>query len=206
MLKQVVAGLIVLVLSAAAWAQGNDDARKCFESAMSHKKIDAALAIHSCTQAINSGQLSDEALAASFHNRGLAYGRGREHDLAIQDFDQAVRLNPNHADAFADRGGAYGDRREYNRAIQDFDGAIQLNPNHAGAFFGRAVGYVNKGNYDRAMQDYDRAIRLNPNHAGALRNRGRLSFDQGRFAGAVTEGANCGGGHAAPRRTERVPV
>jgi tetratricopeptide (TPR) repeat protein len=36
----------------------------------------------------------DPNYARAFANRGIVYGRKREYDRAIQDFDQAIRLDP----------------------------------------------------------------------------------------------------------------
>ena len=60
----------------------------------------------------------------------MAYGL---YELAIADFDQAIRLNLNQATAFTHRGVVYSFKRQYDRAIEDFDQAIKLNPHSMGA-------------------------------------------------------------------------
>ena len=56
------------------------------------------------------------------YSRGIAYLRKRDYDLAIQDFENALRLNPSLADAFTGRGLAYADNKgDYDRAISDYD-------------------------------------------------------------------------------------
>jgi lipoprotein NlpI len=141
---------------AVAWAQGSDDARKCLEE----KNPD--LTIHYCSRAIRSGQLSDLELANSFHGRGIAYGRIGDYDRAIQDFDQALRLNLNHADAFNNRGLAYQFKKDYDRAIQDYDQALRLNPNHADAFTNRARARFYQGKFAEAGSDFAKAVGLAP--------------------------------------------
>jgi tetratricopeptide (TPR) repeat protein len=54
------------------------------------------------------------------------YALKGQNDSAIQDLDQAIRLNPNDADAFYNRGNAYARKSQFDRAIQDFDQAIRL--------------------------------------------------------------------------------
>jgi tetratricopeptide (TPR) repeat protein len=44
--------------------------------------------------------------AIDFFKRGAAYVAKGQYDSAIEDFDQAVRLNPNYAAAFVGRGAA----------------------------------------------------------------------------------------------------
>ena len=128
------------------------------------------LTISGCTAAIQSGKYVGTNLAVAFSNRGLAYNNKGQHDRAIQDYDQAIKLNPNYAKAFSNRGNAYDDKKQYDRAIQDFDQAIKLEPS-AIRFYNRGVAYHNKGQYDRAIQDYDQGIKLNPNLAAAIKNR-----------------------------------
>ena len=123
------------------------------------------LAIGACTAIIQSGQDTTKDLAAAFLNRGRAYAGKREYDRAIQDLDQAIRLDPNLALAFNSRGYDYNGKGEYDRAMQDFDQAIRLDPNLALAFLNRANAYGRKREFDRAIQDLDQAIRLDPNNA-----------------------------------------
>jgi tetratricopeptide (TPR) repeat protein len=86
------------------------------------------LAISGCTAVIRSGRLTQGELALAFHARGNAYGRKREYDRAIRDYDQAIRLNPNDASVFISRGLAYRALGQQAQAAEDFATAGQLNP------------------------------------------------------------------------------
>lgn len=110
-----------------------------------------------------------------FYDRaGASYLKG-DYERAIQDYDQAIRLNPRFAKAFCNRGTTYAGKSDYDHAIQDFDQAIRLDPSFALAFSSRGLAYDKKGDYDRAIQDFDQAIRLNPDYALAFANRGKLT-------------------------------
>jgi len=50
-------------------------------------------------------------------------------DRAIQDFSQAIKINPNHVGALYSRGLTYSNKGLWDRAIQDYDEAIKLSPN-----------------------------------------------------------------------------
>lgn len=89
------------------------------------------VSISGCTALIQSGQETTDTLANLFYNRGLAYQDKGDNDRAIQDYDQAIRLNPSYADAFSNRGNTYAAKGDNDRAIQDFDQAIRFNPSVA---------------------------------------------------------------------------
>ena len=101
--------------------------------------------ISGCTAVIQSGSLADRSLAPAFNNRGIAYADKGQHDRAIQDFDQAIRLDPGSASLFNNRGRAYSAKGQYDRAIPDFDQAIRLDPTKADAFHDRGRAYGEKG-------------------------------------------------------------
>ena len=101
--------------------------------------------------------------AGAFNNRGVAYVHKEQYDRAIQDYDQAIRLNPNFASAFNNRGFAYSRNSQYDRAIQDYDQAIKLNPNYAKAFFNRSLAKSEKGDKAGAEADLATARRIDPN-------------------------------------------
>ena len=52
-------------------------------------------------------------------------------DTAINDFDEAIALNPNYAEAYQNLGGVYLISEEFEKAIANFDKALELDPNNA---------------------------------------------------------------------------
>ena len=66
-------------------------------------------AIKYYTKAIEKWSYSDsyENKAGIYYNRGNAYHHKGEYDRAIEDYNEAIRLNPKDADAYYNRGYAY---------------------------------------------------------------------------------------------------
>ena len=106
---------------------------------------------------------------------------------AITDYDMAIRLNPDHADAYSNRGNVKYDLGEYNAAIADYDIAIRLNPDHADAYSNRGNVKYDLGEYNAAIADYDMAIQLNSDHADAYNNRGRAKYKLKQYYAAIAD-------------------
>ena len=87
----------------------------------------------------------------ALNDRGIAYAAKGNVERAIQDFDQAILLDPRDGFAYNNRGLAYRNRGEVDRAIKDYDQAILLNSNYV-------LAYYNRGNA------YLRQARLRPRH------------------------------------------
>jgi lipoprotein NlpI len=54
-------------------------------------------------------------------------------DRAVADFDQAIELRPDYAEAFNDRGIVHSTKGNHGRAIEDYDEAIKLKPDYTDA-------------------------------------------------------------------------
>ncbi len=87
---------------------------------------DNDLRIGGCTALIRSGKYSGVDLAAAYSNRGVAYRRVGETSRAIEDYDQALRIDPGHANAYQNRGVAYESLGQYERAVEDWEQAIRI--------------------------------------------------------------------------------
>jgi len=85
-----------------------------------------------------------------------------EHDKAIADHAEAIRLDPKNALAYFDRGTVYQNKGDYDKAIADFTEAIRLNPTHTDSYVNRALAYDQKGESHKAKADRNQVRRLNP--------------------------------------------
>lgn len=97
------------------------------------KSDDSEVSVAACSIIIKSGHKtqSDKSLAEAYTDRGNGYSdKGEPHD-AIEDYTQAIKLDPTRADAFAGRGIQYYELDDYKRAMPDLDQAIRLNPGAA---------------------------------------------------------------------------
>jgi len=146
-------------------------------------------AINQLTVALSVAKPNKAALdpATIYFYRGNAYGKKKEYDRAIADFNQALLLNPKYAKAFNNRGLVYSYKNEYDRAIADFNQALQLNPKNAEFFSNRGIAYNNKKEYDRAIADSNQALQLNPKDADAFNNRGTAYGKKKEYDRAIAD-------------------
>lgn len=140
-----------------------------------------------CTAVIQSGQESPGNMAIAFASRGLAYHHKEQNELAVQDYDQAIRLKPDYAAAFTNRGVAYDTMYQYDRAIQDHDQAIRLKPDDAPAFNGRCYAKASAGHLEEALADCNESLKLRPNDPAALDSRAFTDLKMERFQEAIAD-------------------
>jgi tetratricopeptide (TPR) repeat protein len=145
--------------------------------------IDEAIA--TCSFLIQSGADFGRNLAVSYYNRGVGWGRKGERDRAIDDFTQAIRIDPRYARAYNARGSEYGKKNEFDRAIADFSRAIELDPTLTSALNNRGFTLSKKGEFDRAIADASAAIRIDPDYARAYATRGSAYAQKGELEPAL---------------------
>ncbi|MFC1989463.1 tetratricopeptide repeat protein [Chloroflexota bacterium] len=64
--------------------------------------------------------------AEAYYNRGNVYRGLGEWERAIEDYDKAIRLNPEYAEAYLFRGEVYKEQGKKAVAIADFEKLISL--------------------------------------------------------------------------------
>lgn len=156
--------LASLMLPAAIRAQQSDERGRCF----AREGVSPEQKLVSCTAVIESSGQTAQWLVAAFNSRGNAHLSTRNYDRAIDDYNEAIRLDPKYAIGFNNRGLANQGKGRIDRAIEDFDEAIRLSPRYAMAFVNRANARRIKGRIDLAIEDSEKAMELSRSLAAAF--------------------------------------
>ncbi|MDM9580682.1 tetratricopeptide repeat protein [Nostoc sp. GT001] len=106
---------------------------------------------------------------------------------AVEDFNQAIKLDPQNALAYNRRGDAYYRLGDYEQAQADSSQAIVLNPQDANAYFDRGFAFSALGKYKEAIADYTQAIKLNSKDAYAYYGRGLARAQSKDNKGAIED-------------------
>jgi len=90
---------------------------------------------------------------------------------AIQDYTNAIIVNPNFAGAYNARGMANRKKRDFHAALQDYNIALSLHNNLAATYNNRGVIYMEIRQIEAALNDFDKALSIEPNNSYGYCNR-----------------------------------
>jgi tetratricopeptide (TPR) repeat protein len=160
--------LLVLLLSQGVAQAGNtitygsQDAHDCYMGAnLAHLSPDSALP--ACNKALNFQRMSRREHASTFVNRGILHTHLRNFEAAFKDFDRALELVPDFAEAHLNRGNVFLFVESLELAVKDYDAAIEHHTRkpHA-AYYNRGLAHEALRRPKLAYQDFLRAAELKP--------------------------------------------
>jgi eukaryotic-like serine/threonine-protein kinase len=114
----------------------------------------------------------DNRLAAPYVSLGHLHSSLAKYDLALQEFQKALAINPRDPDAIMGVAGAYERMGRMQDAEERYKMAIALKPGHWDAYNSLANFYDRQGRYIDAVAQYQRVIELTPDNAAAYSNLG----------------------------------
>ena len=117
-------------------------------------------------------RIADPRNAREAFDAGMRLVKATRYDQAILNFNRAVDLQPDFAEAFRMRGRAYVTEYSPDQAIRDFTRLAELQPRDALAPAERGFARLDKKDYANAIADADRAIALDPKLGRAYSLRG----------------------------------
>jgi len=145
--------------------------------------------------------------ASYYYNQGYANSQSMDHDGAIANYTEALKIDPNLVYALIARGAAYYAKGDYQSAVEDYSRTLELEPNDAGVFNNRGNAYRKMGNYDMARADYEAALRIDPNNTEAKEALELIELDKSGAAEKPNQPSRrprvrygiTGGGFAVPQ-------
>ncbi len=116
---------------------------------------------------------------------------------ALEDLDNAIKLDPEYASIYHIRSLIRERKQDYDGAIADLSQAIELDPSNEYFYNDRGVLYrkvpsnkqqQNMNNYnEKALKDFTEAIRINAKYARPWANRAYIYREQGKNQEAILD-------------------
>lgn len=160
-----VAGFSVLCTNAVATAAviviGSSSARLCYESARA--ELASTSNIAQCDAAFANEALTADDKVATHVNRGVLRAVRGDLDGAVQDYNAALALDADEAEAWLNKAIVYLRNDDAAGALPLFDTAVaKLTAKPEIAHYGRAIAHEQLGNLRAAYADYRKASALVP--------------------------------------------
>jgi tetratricopeptide (TPR) repeat protein len=128
--------------------------------------------------------------AEALLNRANQSQRAGDNRRAIEEYSDAIRLDPSLVNAYTGRGLSYYRLGDGDRAFDDYSTAIRLEPNTRRAavpYLNRAIVWRARLNLDRAFEDIENSLRLDPKFSLAFNTRGNLHYDRREYDRALAD-------------------
>jgi tetratricopeptide (TPR) repeat protein len=150
-------------------------------------------------------------------NRGIAFAQEGQIGPAIENLEEALKLQPGNADVrqvlemLKKQAGLTLDAAQasaneakqraelmgitdVDKAIAEYTELLKRNPNDASAksnlavaYYIRGLTFTSKGEHTRAIEDYGEAIKNEPNYPLAFDKRGRANLETGNYDQAIKD-------------------
>ena len=105
-------------------------------------------------------------------------------DIAIENYTQALKINPDFVEAHNNIGNVLRQKDELQAAMKSYARAIKINPNFAEAHHNIANILKENGDLEGAISSYKLALKIKPEYAEAYCNMGVAFSEQGDAAAA----------------------
>ena len=118
--------------------------------------------------------------ARAHNNLGVYYHymRGWLNE-AIMEYETALKLKPDYAEAYYNRGNAYRSQGRLDEAIQEYRTALKLKTDYAEAYNNLGSVYYIQRRFDEGIKEYITALRLKPDYPDAHYNLGLAYTEKG---------------------------
>jgi tetratricopeptide (TPR) repeat protein len=119
--------------------------------------------------------------AETHYFRAVAREKTGDPAAAIEDYGNAIRLNPNYVEALVNRAQLHYQAGVFDRALADNSAALAVAAPAVQPMIlaNRANAYLQSGRLAEALADAERALQLNPNYARAQQTRAAVQQAMG---------------------------
>ena len=129
-------------------------------------------------------------LTNPYFTRGICFTTSGQHQKAIEDYNKAIKLVPNHSHYYLNRAAAYIALKDYKHAAEDYSKVLELAPTNALTFLQRGKCWLALNDVGKAIADFDKAASFAPDQAtsfGITIYRAEAYSKQGKHQEAILD-------------------
>ena len=119
--------------------------------------------------------------ARAHDNLGLTWMGVKKYDLALEEFNKTLELNPQYYLAYYNAGVAYQLQGDLEKAKQAYENSLKINPGYFRSYYNVGIVYKSLGELDKAVSSYDKAISIDPRHPFVYNNLGVVLTEKGDY-------------------------
>jgi len=121
-----------------------------------------------------------QAMAAFYINRGAAVRQQKRLNEALQDLQEAVKVDPASSTAHLELGLAYEEGERGAEALQEYQAAVNAEPQNINAQLRLGQALNSQKQYEQAVTAFNAVLKSNPDRADAYHGLGVAYFYQGK--------------------------
>src|SRR6476646_4269706 len=141
----------------------------CFTGKGSIKDV-----LDACAAFIASGSTDTDKIVAARGNRAIGLSATKDFDGAVNEMNEALRLDPKEPNLYFMRSAAYRAKRDFEKAVADIDQAISLDAARGDFYMLRGMIFGDQGDLDRAITELNQKVKLDPNSTPGYSERAEL--------------------------------
>ncbi len=115
---------------------------------------------------------------------GSKFVQEKKYDDAVREFEAAISLDPQNAEAYLLAGLTYAAKKELDLAIDRTQKSIVIKPSYS-AYNNLGLIYSNKGQFQNGIDAYENALKLNPKSYTAWHQLGKLASSNANFQRSI---------------------
>lgn len=123
----------------------------------------------------------------AYSNRGIVYCMNGKFDLAIADFNRAIKLRDDFYEPRVNRAIAYAQSNRPDSALTDFSRCLLMKPGDPSVYYNRGLCWFQLKQYEKALSDFNEAIRSEPGKGELYLRRSYAYSNLGKYTEAYRD-------------------
>lgn len=123
--------------------------------------------------------------SVAYSNLGLVLGVQGKLEESVKNYQTAIALQPNYAEAYNNLGSVYGKQGKLALAIESYQQAIVLKPNYSEAHNNLGVTFKNQHKLNEALECFQNALKITQSDASIYYNLGNVLKSQNKLTEAI---------------------